>query len=596
MNKSSGYSMRVIMVSLVCVLTFAVRPAFSAGPWYVGTNSPSDGPGTSWDTAFHTIQQGVDAAASGETVYATNGTYYLTDTVTVGSGITVTSVNGRDVTIIDGQYPSYMNRCLYLNSGAAVEGFTIRNGYADADVGGGVYMAMGADCKLVSCTVVSNTAYSRGGGIYCRLGTMITNCIVRNNITTYAASATTDAGGGGVYMSNGGSLLNSVIENNTSGYYGGGVVTFGADTFVNNCIIRGNISVTGGGLRFYCDNHGGLVQNCTITNNISNFGGGISHYGLNVMGGVVSNTVVSFNTAVYDGGGVHYANRGGTGIGLTICDNVCSNEGGGVFMSGTGQLFDSVISENRNYDQTYGAHELRGGGGIYIYNGGVVSNCAVVGNMVSRKAAGIFIRYSGTVMNCVISNNYNVAGYIGGVYMQQNGVLQNCLIAQNDVPFGSSGGVNMQNNSGNHLENCTITRNSCGNGNGGGISYSGGSVTNCIIYSNYASGSGDDVYSSVGYANFGYSCAPELSGGTGNITSDPLFIESGSGYGTNAISGNYRLALGSPCINKGFLLGWMIDGATDLDGKDRISPSHSGVVDMGCYETTVVIGTIIIIQ
>jgi len=593
MNKLSRDSMRVIMFSLVCVLMFSAQPAFSAGPWYVGVNSPSDGPGTSWDTAFHTIQQGVDAAASGETVYATNGTYYLTDTVTVGSGITVTSVNGRDFTIIDGQYPSYTNRCLYLNSGAAVEGFTIRNGYADADVGGGVYMAMGADCKLVSCSVVSNTAYSRGGGIYCRLGTLITNCIVRNNITILAVSASTDAGGGGVYMNNGGSLLNSVIEKNTSGYYGGGVVAFGANTFVDNCTIRGNTSDTGGGLRLYCDHNGGLVQNCMITNNLAKSGGGISFYGLYVRGGIVSNTVVRFNSAD-NGGGMNYANYGGTGIGLTICDNVCSNEGGGVFMNGTGQLFDSVISENRNYDVTYGANEVRGGGGIYFYNGGVVSNCVVVGNMVTRKAGGIFIRYSGTAVNCVISNNYSVSGYAAGVYMLQNAVLRNCLIAHNYASDGT-GGVRLENNSGNHLENCTIARNSCGGGDGGGIYYRGGSVTNCIIYSNYASGNGADVYSTVGYANFGYSCAPELSDGTGNITSDPSFIESGSGYGTNAVPGNYRLSSSSPCINKGFLLGWMI-GATDLDGKDRISPSHSGIVDMGCYETTVVIGTIIIIQ
>ena len=76
-----------------------------------------------------------------------------------------------------------------------------------------------------------------------------------------------------------------------------------------------------------------------------------------------------------------------------------------------------------------------------------------------------------------------------------------------------------------------------------------------------------------------------------------IFIDSsGSGYGTNAVPGNYRLKTSSPCINHGALLNWMDADAVDLDGKPRISPAQDGIVDMGCYETTITLGTLIMVN
>jgi hypothetical protein len=70
------------------------------------------------------------------------------------------------------------------------------------------------------------------------------------------------------------------------------------------------------------------------------------------------------------------------------------------------------------------------------------------------------------------------------------------------------------------------------------------------------------------------------------LDTDPLFED--------ADARNYRLVKGSPCIDKGLVQGWMT-GATDLEGKERISPSGTEV-DMGCYETYFAVGTVIMLR
>jgi len=82
----------------------------------------------------------------------------------------------------------------------------------------------------------------------------------------------------------------------------------------------------------------------------------------------------------------------------------------------------------------------------------------------------------------------------------------------------------------------------------------------------------------------------QLDSGTGNINSDPLFVDPGSGYGTNHVLGVYQLKAESPCRNSGSNQSWMVDAA-DLVGKPRIG---QGQVDRGAYEFTLPSGTLVI--
>ena len=75
----------------------------------------------------------------------------------------------------------------------------------------------------------------------------------------------------------------------------------------------------------------------------------------------------------------------------------------------------------------------------------------------------------------------------------------------------------------------------------------------------------------------GFSCASPLPPGIGNIEADPLF--------TSPSQGDFRLSLGSPCIDTGTNLTSL--PATDLAGLARLLDSNADVVaqvDMGAYE------------
>ncbi len=83
-----------------------------AATLYVALNSPNPTPPyTNWATAATNIQDAVDAAAAGDEVVVTNGIYATpglaeidtaTCIVAVDKPLTVRSVNGPDLTVIDG--------------------------------------------------------------------------------------------------------------------------------------------------------------------------------------------------------------------------------------------------------------------------------------------------------------------------------------------------------------------------------------------------------------------------------------------------------------------------------------------------------------
>jgi hypothetical protein len=240
----------------------------AAVPRYVDGNSPgATAPYTTWATAATNIQDAVDAAAAGDTILVTNGVYatggrtqgryVLTNRVVIDKVVTVQSVNGPAVTLIQGyQVPGTITgdaavRCVFLTNGAVLSGFTLTNGATrgasgdpkEEQPGGGAY-CVGSSSVISNCVLAGNVARFWGGGaIY---GSLY-NCVITNNSAL--------SSGGGTYFAK---LYNCLVVSNTTSGSGGGAVR----GTLNNCTLVGNSATSYAG-GFDGDNDGTL-NNCIV--------------------------------------------------------------------------------------------------------------------------------------------------------------------------------------------------------------------------------------------------------------------------------------------------------------------------------------------
>ena len=194
------------------------------------------------------------------------------------------------------------------------------------------------------------------------------------------------------------------------------------------------------------------------------------------------------------------------------------------------------------------------------------------------------------IADCVIENNRHDGGERGGGihFMYGGATVRNCLIRNN---WATGGGIGGSENGVYTIENCTIVSNySQSSTGGGGLGLRPtftGTFYNCIVYSNKTlSGINPDIFmTNINTSTFFTNCCSstwEGLPGSDNITNYPAFAA--------PATGDYHLAKGSPCINRGLNREWMT-GTLDLDGRPRIM---NGTVDIGAYEYPLVVGTVIL--
>lgn len=253
------------MKLIIIVFCFGFMLALSA----TVINIPAD---------YSTIQQGLDAVASFDTVMVEAGTYYENITWPDTDGIKLIG-SGLDNCILDGSSISsvirFESQAMSFDESTLIAGFTIQNGYAHGVQqyrhGGGLFL-MNASISLRDLVINNNSAIY-GGGLMCfnYSHANLENVVITNNIA--------EENGGGLrckYTSHV-VLTNSVISNNESTFgYGGGIAVGDvSEPYISYTLISDNTAVYGGGVYFEkgdCD-----LINCTIVNNSADIEGGGVH-------------------------------------------------------------------------------------------------------------------------------------------------------------------------------------------------------------------------------------------------------------------------------------------------------------------------------
>jgi len=475
-------------------------------------------------------------------VLVSDGTY--TENIDFsGKAITVTSVNGASSTTIDGnQNGSVVTFDSGEGSGSVLDGFKLTNGSGTNNYyGGGIYCSSTSP-SITNCTITDNTVTNQGAGIYCSGSSPeITNCKINSNINKNAG------GGAGIYGANASviTLTNSEVKNNdgTDGSWGGGL---------------------------YIDHASATITNCSINNNTT------MYYGAGI--GLNEYTSSSYPTSV-------------TIINSTINDNTSTQTGAG----GAGVYAAYYCSISASNSQINNNWAKRGqGGGIVAEGYGsflTLTGCTISGNSIEDGNGGGIATWNdvNTIADCTISNN-SASDWAGGISAYGEVTITNSLIVENSAittsPYHNygGGGVYLYEASPAYITNCTISSNYTSyHGGGVVVEASSATITNSILWNNSAALSDDEIYTTGGGSvTVTYSDVENSWIGSGNINSDPLFLD--------ATNGDYHLTSDSPCIDTGINSAPNIP-SYDFEGDPRIFDADddgTAVVDMGADEFPVI--------
>ncbi|MEI2722106.1 MAG: PKD domain-containing protein [Verrucomicrobiota bacterium] len=247
--------------------------------------SPSGGhvaPFNDWLTAATNIQAAIDTATSGDIVTVTNGIYDtggkvkagdLTNRIAIDKPITVQSVNGPQVTIIQGAWDLVATngpgavRCAWLTNGATLSGFTLRGGATRGSSGslppdisatnsGGGLWSTSVKSIATNCIISGNAAAVRGGGVF---SNTVLNSIISGNIVISSSQVPL---GGGTY---GATLKNCAVISNRITSASAGVGGGAAGGALTNCSVVGNFARSAGGVT--SDGATVPVMNCIVVSN-----------------------------------------------------------------------------------------------------------------------------------------------------------------------------------------------------------------------------------------------------------------------------------------------------------------------------------------
>ncbi len=284
---------------------------------------------------YGSIQEGIDAANTGDTVSVEPGMYFESIDF-MAKEITVSSVSGTPInTSINGSSSSG-SVVVFENgetSNSILEGFTIRNGSAIA--GGGIYI-YNASPVVRNCVIKDNQASVSGAGIYAASATIsLDDVTITNN--------TANGSGGGIYLKfSQGTISNCTLSNNSA--ISGGAIYFkdGGEFSLSDTEFEGN-SVSGNGGAIYNKNTVADVQGCVFLNNTAESGGAWFSY---VSGNAtIADSIFADNQATNTGGAATARNSSTVTFSSctfdsNIADSDCDEKGG----SSIAEIVNSTVT------------------------------------------------------------------------------------------------------------------------------------------------------------------------------------------------------------------------------------------------------------
>lgn len=550
-------------------------------------NASSVADGTSWATAFTTIQPAIDKAvlAGAGEVWVAEGTYTGTGNTVVTLHANVEVYGGfagnettRDdrrwaehVTSIDGEGS---RRCVIGADDAVLDGFFIMNGHA-AEYGGGLYNSAQSP-QVAHCTFTVNTAQWGGAIFNAAASPTITDC-------TFLANVSTEGG------------------------YGGAVFCSGGAPSITACTFTGNVSTSGGAL--FCSNSDGTLSGSTFTSNQAAEGGAIYNRGGTAL--AITNCTFTNNTASASGGAISNQEASPTIDSCTFTENEATNNGAAI---------DNTDASPAVTDCLFTANDASSNGGAFSASGGLPAlvRCTFSSNSSGRDGGALFFDESDfSVDSCDFSGNDGSSG--GAVFLRSGGgaiadstfnansgsqgaglfaslgstvSVARCDFTANDAS-GNGGGASA-NNASPAFVNCVFWNNSAAWGAGlynwgsastatvdsctfGGntASYKGGgmrnnlaspTVSNSILWDDAP----DEIAGADDGAQFSYCDIEGGYDGTGNIAASPLYAD--------LSGGDLRIGYGSPCMDTG-----IDQNAPETDRLGVVRP-QGAFADRGAFE------------
>ena len=554
------------LLVLLCGLQAVPQTYADPGALYVDGAHGQDTPTCGTTIApCHTISYTLNSRASGgDAIRVAQGVY--TENLTVDKQVTLiggyesagwTRSITQHETTIDGS-GSVVSQSVIIfqtgSDGAALDGFTLRSG--EARFGGGARIDDVA--VTISDTVfLSNTAESGGGlAVGGSGGATIIGCQFISN-TAYQA--------GGLRGDGNVAVEDTVFQGNSARENGGAIQAQGL--VVRRSRILNNSANNGGGVDVFGS---ALLEDVEIVGNAAIHRGG----GFRVDGGertvTLSKTLVLSNTAE-SGGGLFASGPPVTIVDCQFIGNTATDAGGMEFYDGSIRIYGTLVSGNRATTGSGGGISISGRDTVVISDTRILDNTAVKGGGLDLRDGSIGI------YNTLVRGNeatFDVGGGIHAAYFEERHspelTVVNTLVVSNRAHIDTGGILIDQWPA--TLINTTIADNYAGG------SYAGVwasplptqtvAFTNTILWDNGI----DDLECASGctvaYSNLEQPLEEGVWPGPGNISDDPQFVD--------AANGDYRLQMGSRCINAGTAVA---APTHDVEGKPR-----NAAPDMGAYE------------